>query len=265
MTKEQLETRQQIFKELNAIDLGERIKKKLGLSYLSWANAWEILRTKYPDAEYKIYTREVETTETREITDVNTGVKNVVTNTFKTEDPYFTDGKTCWVKVGVTICGIEEVEILAVMDNHQNSVPFATVTSVAVNKAIQRAFVKACARHGLGLYVYQGEDLPTDTKENLIKLQEEQMKKIKDAMNRADQLVTKELDAENFRVIQEKVINSYKEVLGRQDQTAVAELVNQYITELFPGKRLSSLVIAEDGKNLQKLDTFLAEVLKMIK
>ena len=77
MTKEQLETRQQIFKELNAIDLGERIKKKLGLSYLSWANAWEILRTKYPDAEYKIYTREVETTETREITDVNTGVKNI--------------------------------------------------------------------------------------------------------------------------------------------------------------------------------------------
>ena len=151
------------------------------------------------------------------------------------------------------------------MDNHQNSVPFATITSVAVNKAIQRAFVKACARHGLGLYVYQGEDLPTDTKENLIKLQEEQMKKIKDAMNRADQLVTKELDAENFRVIQEKVINSYKEVLGRQDQTAIAELVNQYITELFPGKRLSSLVIAEDGKNLQKLDTFLAEVLKMIK
>lgn len=265
MTKEQLETRQQIFKELNAIDLGERIRKKLGLSYLSWANAWEILRTKYPDAEYKIYTREVETTETREITDVNTGVRNIVTNTFKTEYPYFTDGKTCWVKVGVTICGIEEVEILAVMDNHQNSVPFATITSVAVNKAIQRAFVKACARHGLGLYVYQGEDLPTDTKENLIKLQEEQMKKIKDAMNRADQLVTKELDAENFRVMQEKVINSYKEILGRQDQAAIAELVNQYITELFPGKRLSSLVIAEDGKNLQKLDTFLAEVLKMIK
>ena len=107
--------------------------------------------------------------------------------------------------------------------------------------------------------------MPTDTKENLIKVQEEQMKKIKDAMNRADQLVTKELDAENFRVIQERVINSYKEVLGRQDQTAIAELVNQYITELFPGKRLSSLVIAEDGKNLQKLDTFLAEVLKMIK
>ena len=75
MTKEQLETRQQIFKELNAIDLGERIKKKLGLSYLSWANAWEILRTKYPDAEYKIYTREVETTETREIVDVNTGAE----------------------------------------------------------------------------------------------------------------------------------------------------------------------------------------------
>jgi hypothetical protein len=31
-----------------------------------------------------------------------------------------------------------------------------------VNKAIQRSLTKACARHGLGLYVYAGEDLPEE-------------------------------------------------------------------------------------------------------
>jgi hypothetical protein len=31
-----------------------------------------------------------------------------------------------------------------------------------VNKAIQRSLTKACARHGLGLYIYAGEDLPEE-------------------------------------------------------------------------------------------------------
>lgn len=261
MTKEQLEVRQQIFKDLNAIDLSGRIKKKLGLSYLSWAYAWETLRTKYPDAEYTFYTREVETTESREIVDTATGIKTTITNKFKTEYPYFTDGKTCWVKVGVTICGIEEIEILAVMDNHQNSVPYATITSVAVNRALQRAFVKACARHGLGLYVYQGEDLPTDAKENLIKVQEEQMKKIKEAMNRADQLVVRDLDEASFKMTQESAINKYKMVLETK-QDAIPAIVNDYVKELFPGKRLSALT-AEDSKNIQKLEVFLTTVLSL--
>ena len=38
------------------------------------------------------------------------------------------------------------------------------MTSFDVNKAVQRSLTKACARHGLGLYIYAGEDLPTDAK-----------------------------------------------------------------------------------------------------
>ena len=46
------------------------------------------------------------------------------------------------------------------MDFRNNSIPFEKVTSTDVNKAIQRSLTKAAARHGLGLYIYAGEDLP---------------------------------------------------------------------------------------------------------
>lgn len=73
---------------------------------------------------------------------------------------YHTDGKTCWVKTGVTVNGIEHIEYLPVMDNRNRSIPASDVTSFDANKAIQRSLTKACARHGLGLYIYAGEDLP---------------------------------------------------------------------------------------------------------
>ena len=73
---------------------------------------------------------------------------------------YFTDGRTCWVKTGITIEGIEHIEYLPVMDQRNQSIPFDQIRSTDVNKAIQRSLTKACARHGLGLYIYAGEDLP---------------------------------------------------------------------------------------------------------
>ena len=73
---------------------------------------------------------------------------------------YHTDGKTCWVKTGVTVDGKEYIEMLPVMDFKNRSIPAESVTSFDVNKAIQRSLTKAVARHGLGLYIYAGEDLP---------------------------------------------------------------------------------------------------------
>ena len=46
------------------------------------------------------------------------------------------------------------------MDFKNKSIPLESITSFDVNKAIQRSLTKACARHGLGLYIYAGEDLP---------------------------------------------------------------------------------------------------------
>lgn len=123
------------FEELNSINLTDKIEKKNGLSYVSWAFAWQEVKKRFPEANYTVY-------------------KN------KDEWNYFTDGKTCWVEVGVTINGLEHREPLPVMDYRNKSIELDKVTSMDVCKSIQRALTKACARHGLGLYVYAGEDLP---------------------------------------------------------------------------------------------------------
>ena len=64
------------------------------------------------------------------------------------------------MKTGVTIEGIEHIEYLPVMDFRNQSISADKVTSFDVNKSIQRSLTKALARHGLGLYIYAGEDLP---------------------------------------------------------------------------------------------------------
>lgn len=123
------------FTELNSVDVSDKIEKKNGLSYLSWAWAWGELKKRHPDANYKVYENE---------------------NGWN----YFTDGKTCWVKTGVTVNGVEHIEYLPVMDFKNKSIPLNAITSFEVNKTIQRSLTKAVARHGLGLYIYAGEDLP---------------------------------------------------------------------------------------------------------
>lgn len=126
-----------VFNTLNSVNCNEHTEKKNGLTYLSWAWAWAEVKKRYPTAFYTIY-----------------------------ENPdgwnYFTDGRTCWVKTGVTIEGLEHIEYLPVMDYRNASILADKVTSFDVNKAIQRSLTKAAARHGLGLYIYAGEDLPEE-------------------------------------------------------------------------------------------------------
>ena len=126
---------QSVFATLNAVNCNQHTEKKGNLTYLSWAWAWQMVKSHFPDATYTIY-----------------------------ESPdgmnYFTDGRTCWVKTGVTIQGLEHIEYLPVMDARNQSIPYESVRSTDVNRAIQRSLTKACARHGLGLYIYAGEDLP---------------------------------------------------------------------------------------------------------
>lgn len=123
------------FKMLNDINVNGKTEKKNGLTYLSWAWAWGEVKKLFPDATYTIYEN-----------------ANGMC--------YHTDGRTCWVKTGVTVNGIEHIEYLPVMDFRNQSISVEKVTSFDVNKAIQRSLTKAVARHGLGLYIYAGEDLP---------------------------------------------------------------------------------------------------------
>lgn len=129
-----------IFKTLNDINVNGHTEKKNGLTYLSWAWAWAEVKKAFPSANYNIYENELGWN-------------------------YFTDGRTAWVKTGVVIEGQEHIEYLPVMDYRNKSIPLEQITSFDVNKAIQRSLTKACARHGLGLYIYAGEDLPESSEE----------------------------------------------------------------------------------------------------
>ena len=148
------------FQKLYDVDVKEKVKKKNGLNYVSWAAAWAEVKKIYPDATYHIYERETP--------------DGLVIN-------YFTDGKTCWVKTGVTINGIEHIEDLPVMNYKNESIKLENVTSSDVNKSIQRSLTKACARHGLGLYIYEGEDLPENAKKEK-KEQDEELTNQKNAL-----------------------------------------------------------------------------------
>lgn len=131
-------TAKNYFETLNDINVSDKAEQKGNLTYLSWVFAWGEVKKRFPEATYTIYER-----------DTQFGPVN-----------YFTDGRTCWVKTGVTINGIEHIEELYVMDHRNQSITLDKITSKDVNTSIQRSITKAIARHGLGLYIYAGEDLP---------------------------------------------------------------------------------------------------------
>jgi hypothetical protein len=127
------------FKELNSINVNKMTEKKGNLTYLSWAYAWQETMKVCPDMTRTVYES-------------------------ATGNNYHTDGKTAWVKVGITIGGQEHIDYLPIMDARNAALPIEKVTSFDVNKAIQRSTTKAIGLHGLGLYIYAGEDMPDDEK-----------------------------------------------------------------------------------------------------
>lgn len=178
------------FKTLNEINVNDKTEKKGGLTYLSWAWAWAELKKLYPESVYTIYE--------------NAGGLN-----------YHTDGRTCWVKTGVTVNGIEHIEYLPVMDYTNRSIPLDAVTSFDVNKAIQRSLTKAVARHGLGLYIYAGEDLPDEEREK----GEAEIKKAASKRITAAQVKTIQKTAEGKGVDVGKILDRYQ-IDRLEDMTA---------------------------------------------
>lgn len=146
------------FEILNGINVNDHTEQKsaggTNLTYLSWAWAWAEVKKAYPEANYEIVKFD--------------GI------------PYAYDPNTGYmVYTRVTIEGITHEMWLPVMDNqnkamkaepYQIQTKYKTITVPAatmfdVNKTIMRCLVKNLAMFGLGLYIYAGEDLPEETKE----------------------------------------------------------------------------------------------------
>jgi len=130
-----------VYNNLKAIDVRPKAEKKGRADYLSWAHAWDMLKSNHPQAQRIIYEQP------------ETGLN------------YFTDGKTAYVKVGIVVNDLEHIDMLPVMDNRNKSITIDKVCSFEVNKTIQRSTAKAIAMHGLGLSLWTGEDIPSQPSE----------------------------------------------------------------------------------------------------
>lgn len=189
MEKEQKETTKKeapasVWATLNEVNVSEHIEKRptrgRDLSYLSWAWAWSELKRYYPNAVARVYEN-------------------------PEGWPYWTDGKTAWVKVSVEIEGLENIEYYPIMDNSHNSIPAEKITSWNVNCAIQRGQTKCIARHGLGMYVYAGEDLPQSEIDAEKEFQERVAKAVADmgkcqSLEEMEALFNANKDLENVKV-----------------------------------------------------------------
>lgn len=121
---------------LLTINVNDHTEKKNNLTYLSWAWAWAEVLKHDPEATWVCHTY---------------GPQG-------SEEPCMRIGKTAMVHVSVTIKSLRRECMLPVMDHRNKAI--VDPDAFAVNTAIMRCMTKAISMHGLGLYIYAGEDLP---------------------------------------------------------------------------------------------------------
>jgi hypothetical protein len=201
------------YEELRKIDVSKHIEKKNNLSYLSWAWAVDVLLQQDASATWEYQ-----------------------------EPKKF--GETVMVFCSVTAFGKTMTAQLPVMDYRNKAIP--NPDAFAVNTAMQRCLAKAIALHGLGLYIYAGEDLPEedkDSKFNQVKLPASPYE---------------ELDAESQQFIKDLAIELIGDVASSDNAAAYKKSSNllnsekQYLWTLLDSKTRSALKKeAEANKNGQ--------------
>lgn len=167
------------FEQLNNINVQDKIEKKNGLSYLSWAWAWQEIKKRHSSIQYEVLKNE-------------SGL------------PFFKSDEGYMVYTKVTIDDITHEMWLPVMDGANKAMksePYTykvqkkewstkydkyirskdskgnylfeekqveAATMFDINTAIMRCLVKNVAMHGLGLYIYAGEDIPSAEKDDIL-------------------------------------------------------------------------------------------------
>ena len=191
------ERRAIMFNALSNLDLSDKCEKRESLTYLSWANAWSEFKSAYPSATYRILKNE-------------NGL------------PYFSDPNLgIMVFTEVTVDDVTHQMWLPVMDSKNKAMKFTpytysvwnnfkkafeekTVQAASmfdINKTLMRCLVKNLAMFGLGLYIFQGDDLPEKSADDTASSGLQQMQRtvqqpvdplagIKNAINSANDVTT---------------------------------------------------------------------------
>ena len=124
-----------VFTELSKVDCSKHVEQKGRFTYLSWPFAFSELYSRYPNAIIEMQEWD--------------------------GFPAIRGCKGWMVKASVTIGDVRKSQWHPVLDNNNKAIAEPDVFQI--NTSIQRACVKAIALHGLGLYIYAGEDLPEVT------------------------------------------------------------------------------------------------------
>lgn len=171
------------YTEIRKINVSDHIEKKNGLSYLSWA--WAV------DQLFQL---------------------DETANWSYGESKVF--GETMMVFCTVTAFGRERTAQLPVMNHRNQAIP--NPDAFQVNTAMQRCLAKAISLHGIGLYIYAGEDLPEQDKEErkLVTREYETLEIMMASCETAEQLqeVWKGLSSDE-RILMNDLKNELKEKL----------------------------------------------------
>ena len=181
--------RENTFEILNKVDVSKFTEKKGQFNYLSWAHAVRELLKACPEATWEVH---------------------LFDNEDGTKQPYMKNGTGSYVQVSVNVDNVVRSQIHPVLD-HRNQ-PIDNANAFQINTSIQRCLAKAIALHGLGLYIFAGEDLPEadplteaqayELNELASKIQDEDTRNtIYEAINE------KQIDAGNFEACKERCNN----------------------------------------------------------
>lgn len=190
-------TKKSVFATLQEVAIKSKVEQKGNLDYISWANAWQMLKEKFPEAQRKVYEHD------------HTGLN------------YFTDGRTAYVKVGIIVEGLEHIDYLPIMDFRNNPVPVEKLNCTEVNKAIQRSTAKAIAMHGLGIQLWTGEDLPEEPKKDAQPVQLPTLKIGSEDWAKVSKWVSENKEAD-FQGLMSKLDNKFK--LTSKEKTELKKL-----------------------------------------
>lgn len=199
------------FEILNGINVNNMVEKKQTggstLTYLSWAAAWKVAKEQFPeDIEYEIE-------------------RNPETNL-----PYWYDPMTGYmVFTKITLDKQTHEMWLPVMDgtNHaMKAEPYevqtkykkftvAAATMTDINKTIMRCLVKNLAMFGLGLYIYQGEDIPSAEQAQPVQTAQPANKPVEKAIQpqmtaQAPVRDTRPVTVDEIKTIRQQVLNKYE-------------------------------------------------------
>ena len=236
--------REEIIKTLSEVDVSQYVEQKMGLNYLSWANAWAILTQYYPEStyEFKEYPEYIQDLATKQWIATGRAVD------------YRQTPAGCEVTSTVHIGEEDFTMSLYVMDNRNKVVPNPNYAQI--NKTQQRCLVKTLALAGLGLNLYQGEDLPTGENMKRKGINPEQQAKLKEQ----EQQLAK-LKSENSKLLGEvavamkKPTSTVRETVGNVIKEQHPEASKMNVVEKFElmNQLLRNMLKEETGKNSEEM------------